>query len=225
VSDADRTLAMFPLGTALLPGGLLPLHVFEPRYRQMIQDCLAAAGEPEFGQVLITRGRETGGGDVRAAVGTAAQMMQVEALDGGRYALVALGSRRIRIARWLDDDPYPRAVVDDWPDDLTDCPDRTAIDAAARRVGALLAMAAAVERTLGRTTADAFAADAPEHGDLGDVDVAADPVLASYQLATMAPIGAADRYRLLTEAGPASRLVTLDAILDDVQAMLEFRLS
>ena len=49
---------MFPLGSPLLPGGVLPLHVFEPRYRQMVIDCLQADGEPEFGQALITHGRE-----------------------------------------------------------------------------------------------------------------------------------------------------------------------
>ena len=47
-------LAMFPLGTVLLPGGVLPLHVFEPRYRAMVRDCLE--GSREFGVVLIDRG-------------------------------------------------------------------------------------------------------------------------------------------------------------------------
>jgi Lon protease-like protein len=70
-------IPMFPLGSVLLPGGLLPLHVFEPRYRQMIIDCLAADGEPEFGQALITHGREAGGGDERAMVGTVAQVLQI----------------------------------------------------------------------------------------------------------------------------------------------------
>ena len=82
---------MFPLGSVLLPGGLLPLHVFEPRYRQMVIDCLAEDGEPEFGQALITHGREAGGGDERATVGTVAQVLQIDALDEGRYALVASG--------------------------------------------------------------------------------------------------------------------------------------
>ena len=49
-----RCLPMFPLGSVLLPGAVLPLHVFEPRYRQLVKDCLA--GEPEFGVALIDRG-------------------------------------------------------------------------------------------------------------------------------------------------------------------------
>ena len=109
-------MPMFPLGSVLLPGGILPLHVFEPRYRDMIRDCLRSDGEPEFGQALISHGWETGGGDDRVMVGTVAQMLQVDAIDEDRYALVAVGTRRIRINAWLPDDPYPIADVDDWPD-------------------------------------------------------------------------------------------------------------
>ena len=68
------------------------MHVFEPRYRQMIIDCLGQDGEPEFGQALITHGREAGGGDERAMVGTVAKVLQIHALDEGRYALVAVGN-------------------------------------------------------------------------------------------------------------------------------------
>jgi Lon protease-like protein len=65
-------LPMFPLGTVLLPGGVMPLHVFEPRYRQMIKDCMAS--DAEFGVTLIERGSEVGGGDVRSEVGTVARI-------------------------------------------------------------------------------------------------------------------------------------------------------
>ncbi len=125
---------MFPLGMVLLPGGILPLHVFEERYRQMVVDCLAADGVPEFGQALITHGREAGGGDERASIGTIAQMIQVEALDDGRYALVTVGTRRIRVNAWLPDDPYPLADVDDWPDEDPD-PAGLAVEVAASHGG------------------------------------------------------------------------------------------
>ena len=121
---------MFPLGSVLLPGGVLPLHVFEPRYRQLVVDCLAGRDEPEFGVTLIERGCEVGGGDVRADVGAVARIARVDALDDGRYAVVAVGTRRIRVNAWLPDDPYPLADVDDWPDDDPD--DRRAL---ADRVG------------------------------------------------------------------------------------------
>ena len=108
-------MAMFPLGTVLLPGAVLPLHVFEPRYQQLVRDCLEAP-EHEFGVVLIDRGSEVGGGDSRSAVGVVARMLQVAELDAGRFAVVTVGTRRIRVTRWLPDDPYPCADVDDWPD-------------------------------------------------------------------------------------------------------------
>ena len=122
---------MFPLGTVLFPSAVLPLHVFEPRYQALVRHCLAT--EPEFGVVLIERGNEVGGGDVRSAVGTVARIVQLAELDGGRFALVAVGVRRMRVQAWLPDDPYPRADVDDWDDpaapdgddELHDLHDRT----------------------------------------------------------------------------------------------------
>ncbi|MEM9517260.1 MAG: LON peptidase substrate-binding domain-containing protein [Actinomycetota bacterium] len=203
-------MPMFPLGTPLLPGGVLPLHVFEPRYRQMVIDCLQADGEPEFGQALITHGSDAGGGDQRAMIGTIARMLNIEALDEGRYALIAVGTQRIRINAWLPDDPYPVADVDVWPEEQPD-PSGLADDvtAAHARVRAALEMAAEVEGV---------------ELDV-DTDIADDPLVATYHLATLAPIGPADRYRLLAAPGPAERLAELDTILDDVEAMLKFRLS
>ena len=67
--------------------------------------------------------------------------------------------------------------------------------------------------------------------ELGDVsaetiesEISDDPLFATYHLASLAPIGPADRYRLLAAAGPAARLDALDDVLDDVEAMLKFRL-
>jgi len=204
-------MPMFPLGTVLLPGGLLPLHVFEPRYRQMIVDCLAEDGRPEFGQTLITHGREAGGGDERAMVGTVAQVLQIDALDEGRYALVAVGTRRIRVNAWLPDDPYPIADVDDWPDDDPDPAELAdAVAAAHERVRATLAMAAQLS---------------DEPLDPSETAISDDPLVATYHLAAIAPIGPADRFRLLAAPGPLDRLSAFDEILDDVDAMLKFRLS
>jgi Lon protease-like protein len=198
-------MPMFPLGTVLLPGGVLPLHVFEPRYRAMVQHCLENGRE--FGVVLITRGHEVGGGDVRTSIGTVARMVQVAELADGRYAMITVGMRRIRVREWLVDDPYPRAQVEDWPDAAgRDVPDIGAVTARVRRLAAL-----ALE--LGDAVAD------PSQ-DLSD-----EPECVSYQLATLAPIGDADRYRLLSEASAAERFELLSRLLDDAEAALTFRLS
>lgn len=203
-------MAMFPLGMVLLPGGVLPLHVFEPRYRQMVLDLLENDDVPEFGQVLITRGTETGGNDQRARVGTVARVVDMEAVPGGRYALMTVGTRRIRVAEWLADDPYPRAHVEDWPDEesaVAALPGR--VRASHERVKEVLGLAA----ELGDVSAAVAATEISE-----------DPVEATHHLATLAPLGDADRYRLLAASGPIERLDVLGTVLDDVEAMLRFRL-
>lgn len=204
-------MPMFPLGSVLLPGGVLPLHVFEPRYRQMVIDMLADDdGEPEFGQALITHGWESGGGDERASIGTVARMIQCEALDGERYALVAVGTRRIKINAWLPDDPYPLADVDDFPDVDPD-PPNLAVEVAAThsRVRAVLMLAAEAGEV---------------HVDATETEIADDPLVATYHLSALAPVGPADRYRLLAAEGPTERLRILDEVLDDVEAVMRFRL-
>lgn len=122
---------MFPLGSVLLPSMVLPLHVFEERYRAMVRDCLA--GEREFGVTLIERGSEVGGGDIRAMAGTVAEIVQAEEFDDGRWGVVAVGARRVRVTGWLPDDPYPRAEVEDWPDEPTDDAEALQASFAARR--------------------------------------------------------------------------------------------
>lgn len=206
-------MPMFPLGTVLLPGAVLPLHVFEPRYRQLVVDCLADdSGEPEFGVTMIERGWEVGGGDERTDVGVVARMVRIEALEGGRYALVAVGTRRIRVNAWLPDDPYPLADVDDWPDEDPDAP---GLDARVDELTGRLRQVIGLAVELGDVAAGAV--------DLSLID--ADPLVASYHLTALAPLGPADRHRLLCAPSPAARLDLLAEALDDVEAMLRFRLS
>ena len=86
----------------------LPLHVFEPRYRVMMRHCLD--GDREFGVVLIERGSEVGGGDVRFDVGTLARIVQATELPDGRLrGRVRRRARGLRVERWLPDDPFPLA--------------------------------------------------------------------------------------------------------------------
>ncbi|MGB8857850.1 MAG: LON peptidase substrate-binding domain-containing protein, partial [Ilumatobacteraceae bacterium] len=109
-------MPMFPLGSVLLPSGILSLHVFEPRYRALVRACVASPPH-EFGVVLIDRGHEVGGDDVRRSVGSVARMVQVAELEEGRFGVIAVGVRRCRIRAWLPDDPYPVADLVDWPDE------------------------------------------------------------------------------------------------------------
>ena len=202
---------MFPLESVLLPGALLPLHVFEPRYRALVRDCIDADGT--FGVVLIERGSEVGGGDVRTDVGTLARIIRVEELPDGRFGVMAVGVRRVRVESWLPDDPYPRAEVADWPDDEDEPGERDAVLAALAEGGdvlALLRRAAALRAELG----DVGALPA-------DLRLADDPAAASYQAVALAPLGPADRQELLAAPSPAARVRALREALPDAITMLE----
>ena len=194
---------MFPLGTVLFPTMLLPLHVFEPRYRALVDDCVA--GDGEFGVTLIERGSEVGGGDVRTDVGTIARIVQVERFEDGRFAVAAVGTRRIRIERWLADDPYPRAEVVDWEDVGTT---ETALDDA----DALFRRALALAAELGEAPAPL------------DVELADDPATATFQIGALAPLGPLDRQALLATERPDDRVTLLVAQLTDVVELLRARL-
>lgn len=196
---------MFPLGTVLVPTAALPLHVFEPRYRALVDDVLARDPH-EFGVVLIERGSEVGGGDVRTSVGTVARVADARRADDGRWGLVAVGVRRLEVVEWLPDDPYPRALVRDWPDaDLAD-----AADLVARRADAvaLLRQALAVAAELGEAPAAAT------------IEISPDPIEAGYQLVAVAPIGVADRQELLGVPGARARLDrTMEVLGESVELM------
>ncbi len=202
----DVRLPMFPLGSVLVPSAGLPLHVFEPRYRSLVTDCLAATRE--FGVVLIERGSEVGGDDQRCAVGTVARIVEAAELPDGRWAVVAVGVRRVRVERWLPDEPYPIADVMDWPDPDPG-PDHDEL---------LRSVLGQLRRCLALAT-EAGDATAPATIELSD-----DPVLAGYQAAAVAPLGPLDQQRLLCAATPDDRLALLGELLDDAALVLQLRL-
>ena len=208
---------MFPLGNVVLPGELLPLNVFEPRYRQLVLDCLAAE-VPEFGVVLIERGSEVGGGDVRTSIGTVARIVRVTPLGDGRFEVVAAGARRANVLEWLADDPYPRGDVETWPE--ADPVDEEALRSQIERLVARVDTARALAREVATANKQRVPLRATPPPKLSD-----DLVRAAYQLAARAPIGPADRHRLLAAPTLESRVELLASALDDAEAMLRFRLA
>jgi uncharacterized protein len=198
---------MFPLGTVLFPTVVLPLHVFEPRYRALMRDCLA--GGREFGVVLIERGSEVGGGDVRTGVGCVARIVEAAELDDGRWAVVAAGHRRIRVVRWLPDDPYPIAEVEDWDD----APARPGLEERLAAAVADLRRVLALAAELGRPAAPAT------------VELSPDPAVASWQAAAVAPFGPVDHQRLLASEGPDDRVDLLASMLAEEADVLAAQLA
>jgi Lon protease-like protein len=202
---------MFPLGTVLFPYGLLPLHVFEPRYRMMMRECLS--GDQEFGVVLIERGSEVGGGDVRFDVGTRARIVRATELDDGRYALTAVGVRRIRVVEWLQDDPYPRAMVVDLDEPALDAGALDDARPASVRIGELL-----------QRLFELWSEFEPRVADVR-VELADDPVQASFEAAATAPFGPLDAQQVLETDGTTARLARLERLLQDEIELLEARRS
>lgn len=195
---------MFPLGTALVPGGHMQLRIFEPRYHAMLTECLA--GDATFGEVLIERGSEVGGGDVRSDVGTMAHIEQVVDLGGGQTGLLARGTRRVRIDEWLPDDPYPRAEATEWPDEpVTD-------------VGALTTRYADTITAL--RVVLAAAAELGWSGAPATFEAPDDPFGDPFALVRMSPLDAYDTHRLLMAPDLLTRLDLLLPMLEDQRVVL-----
>ncbi len=207
-----RELPMFPLGHAVLPGTILPLHLFEPRYIQLLLDV--GAGDGTFGTALITRGREAGtdADQARADRGTLIRILQHERIDTDdgslRYALVGAAESRLEVVEWLEDDPYPRAMVRDL-DEPSGGPGH------GPAVGEALAMVANVlnmREELGE-------------GPLGGLDAISErPAMASFQIAALAGVGPHDAIQILAEDDLDRRLALVNRALRDIMEALSFRL-
>ncbi len=197
---------MFPLSMVHFPGALLPLHVFEERYRKLMAACLD--GDGEFGVVLIARGSEVGGGDQRVDVGTATRISKVRQLEDGRLLVTARGSARLRVSSWLQDDPYPRAEVEEFPFRAgSGDPDAIGVaELAVRRLRSLLS-------ELGRLPA------LPH-----DLDLSGRDGEAAWQLCDLAPLNPLDRQQVLATPGQRDQMELLtglcDAMAEDVIGML-----
>jgi len=195
-------MAMFPLSDVLLPYTPLPLRIFEPRYLTMVGRLLDEE-DPEFGVVLIQRGPEAGGGDQRNDLGTLARLVRVAA-TATDLQVVAVGAERIRVDRWLPDDPYPVAEVSpvpplEWSDALT--PLRDEAEHIVRRV---LARAADDENVRWDAA----------------TELSPDPVESSWQLAAIAPLGELDRFTLLQSTTLGGLLRQIIDLTLDIEPLL-----
>jgi Lon protease-like protein len=204
---------MFPLESVRLPGEGLPLRIFEPRYGELVRDCLAA-DEPVFGVVLISAGREVGGGDSRLDVGALAHIDTCEAQGVGRYRLSCSMTERIRILQWHNDDPYPCATVEVWPDEPGPAVSDADVEAVEDRIIAVFSRVAEASGGRLRRREEIFAGTV--NADMGQ---------RLYALASRLPIGPADKYSVLAAPNAAARLAALNEAVDGVAALVEFQLA
>ncbi|MFW0791983.1 LON peptidase substrate-binding domain-containing protein [Gordonia sp. CPCC 205333] len=206
-------MPMFPLGSALMPGEHLPLRIFEPRYREMLQDCIDS-GEMRFGVVLIERGSEVGGGDTRADVGTIAEVVEHQRARNGTWALLCRGIERIRIDEWLDDAPYPRARMSTWPDGaVSDEAWNIWLQELKGKASGLINFLSAIAEEANQNLPIPTLA----HADQPATEY-------TYATAHFMPITQADRQRALCAADPISRAKILMEAIDDARSALQFQL-
>ena len=203
MTERTEILPMFPLGSVLFPDGVLPLHIFEIRYQQMLNHALET--DRRFGVVLITRGSEVGGGDERSTCGTVATIDDYQRFDDGRAAVVATGTDRFEVVEWLEDDPYPQARVRLLDSELVRAADRVALDAARQRFDELIELG----HRLGRI------ASVPESEWLSDTEQAV------WQLAGRTPCTALDQYQILAAPSRVERLEHISGVLGDIYQDLE----
>ena len=198
-------LAQFPLRTVLFPSMVLPLHIFEPRYRALVHDIIE--GDRTFGVCMIERGVDVGGEDHRSTFGTAARILQAEEFPDGRWALITVGTERFKVVEWLPDDPYPVAEIEYWPDDDPEPPAEAEFERVSAKFRRCLALASEAGVDIGAMP------DGIECGELGTM-----------QMAAMLPVGTFDKQRLLGAPTTLERLAGLDAVIDETVELIEFEL-
>ena len=192
-------MPLFPLGTVLYPGLVLPLHIFEERYRQLVRDLLEGPEPQEFGVIAIRKGRETGvdgisalyeiGCAADAAPGRRARRRPVRCGDGRHPAIPAAGLDHSR--------PYLQGEIELLAEETGD-----------EATAALAAQA--VQRSF-RDYLDALATQGAARIDVPDLPD--EPVLLSYLVAASMIVDLSDRQVMLAEPDAASRLAAERALL------------
>ncbi len=202
----SETLPLFPLGTVLFPGLLLPLHIFEDRYRQLVRDLVSEPEPRRFGVVAIREGRETGIESVSALyeIGCTATLRRVSERDDGRYDLVTVGADRFRLIALDDSKPYFQGDVEFLPEN------------AGGEAAAGIAVQA-VQRAF-RTYVEALNARGATQVSIPELPD--DPLALSYLVAASIIADLHDRQALLAEPDALRRLAAERTLLSRETSML-----
>ena len=203
-----RELPIFPLPIVLFTGAPQPLHVFEPRYRQLLADCLAA--DRRFGIAYVPAGREAG---VEALprpgdVGCVAVIRNTQGLPDGRSNVLTVGERRFVLIDWVSSDrPYRLARVDEFDDEPVDPSETVTLAADVREGFTRLAQALAI--LTGREDEA--------------IELPADPQLLSFQVAAALELAPEAKRGLLALRSTTARLRQLATLVGPLAADAERR--
>lgn len=215
---------MFPLSGVFVPGDVVSLRVFEPRYVAMCKDLLAGE-EMIFATVMITAGSEVGGSDRRGDTGTMVSIEQMFATDDGGYVLIGHAGRRCAIEEWLPDDPYPIAEINEMSPlsfagtTAMEMCDRITLLAQRNRS---LVYQLAEQRGLSMEPLTELTRLAA--GQWGDEQVTSENLDKQFwSLVRNTPCGPQDRYALLRAGDLNEALVILDRNLEHVAELIAFQ--
>ena len=187
--SAASELPLFPLSTVLFPGGPLRLRIFEPRYLDMVRQCLR--GSRPFGVVLILEGLEAGAAASVATTGTSARLVDFDTLPDGLLGIDCLGEQRFRLCRrWQQPDGLNLAEVDYLPEDAA-----CALPAELAHLGELL-------REVLPQLGERYAHVTAHYDDAGWV---------GNRWAEVLPLTCAEKQQLLELADPLARLTQVAA--------------
>ena len=203
---AVSSMPMFPLGTPLLPGSVLPLYLFEPRYLKLYEDIVG--GERRFGVVLIERGRDSGGDDSRFDFGCVAHMVGSATHENGTVSIVTVGTGRLKVIQWEKPDPYPVAKVETLEDE--ELPDSAlgVIEGAKADLLRLKALFSELGADVG--------VEAPELAD--------DPRTTMYQMAQLAGLQALDLQKVLEADTTLRRAEIVRSLIADQVELIRLQL-
>ncbi len=241
-------IPLFPLHTVLCPGIVLPLHIFEDRYRAMTRRCLDT-GEP-FGVVLIRDGREIGTARMAtlAGVGAFAEIRQAGRYPDGRFDLLAAATGRFAIESVdAQTEPYLLAQVTPLDDEVGDEPraERLAATAIRRFVRYLDLMRArdgettevldirveiesqqddGADRVPGRPEMEGLEGEATSSEPTPDLHIPDDPTVLSYLLSGIVQVELPRRQALLEAETTVERLEGLVSLLERELVLLGRRL-
>jgi Lon protease-like protein len=202
----SEMLPLFPLGAVLYPGMLLPLHIFEERYRQLVRDLLERPEPRRFGVIAIRKGRETGIDGVHSLyeIGCTAILRRVDELEDGRFDLVTVGTQRFRLLALDQTLPYLQGEIELLGDDPVD--QRAAVPfVRAVQVAFRVYLDALTERGGATVRIE---------------DLPGEPVLLSFVVAATMVIDLPERQALLDEPDTVRRLSAERALLARETAML-----
>ena len=204
-------LPLFPLGAVLYPGMLLPLHIFEERYRQLVRDLLDGPEPRRFGVIAIRKGRETGIDGVHSLyeIGCTATLRRVDRHEDGRFDVVTVGTQRFRLLGLDETKPYLQGEVEMLPEEP---PDPAVAGPVVRVVQAAF-----------REYLDALTEWGGARVPLEDLP--GEPALLSYIVAAAMVIDLPERQAMLAESDTLLRLAMQRALLSRETAMLRTTIS